>query len=190
MLQAGMFVGARSFRANVCDGLFTHFKREEDETMESGKLDEELRPDERDGGALPARLLLLCNESFASTNEAEGSEIAEQIVRALLERRLKVFFVTHMYELAHRFHADGREDALFLRAERLADGGRTFRLPEGEPLPTSYGADSYRRVFGPPGRADGRRRDETVTLAGRAGSGGGPALFPAGLGVPPRRIVK
>jgi len=147
MLQAGMFVGARSFRATVCDGIFTHFKREEDETMESGKLDEELRRMSELARHFVPGSLLLCNESFASTNEAEGSEIAEQIVRALVERRVKVFFVTHMYELAHRFHAEGRDDALFLRAERLPDGSRTFRLPEGEPLPTSYGADSYRRVF-------------------------------------------
>ena len=42
MTQAGMFVGAQSLRVNVCDGVFTHYKREEDETMESGKLDEEL----------------------------------------------------------------------------------------------------------------------------------------------------
>ena len=37
-----MFVAAESFAANVCAGIFTHFKREEDATMTSGKLDEEL----------------------------------------------------------------------------------------------------------------------------------------------------
>ncbi|HUB70603.1 MAG TPA: hypothetical protein VL984_09285 [Acidimicrobiales bacterium] len=35
MLQSGMFVPALSFRANVCDGVFTRFKREEDATMTS-----------------------------------------------------------------------------------------------------------------------------------------------------------
>jgi DNA mismatch repair ATPase MutS len=42
MMQCGMLVPAKSFSANVCDGLYTHFKREEDAAMESGKLDEEL----------------------------------------------------------------------------------------------------------------------------------------------------
>ena len=42
MMQCGMFVPAESFCANVCDGIFTHYKREEDVTMKSGKLDEEL----------------------------------------------------------------------------------------------------------------------------------------------------
>ncbi|MEO6965599.1 MAG: hypothetical protein ABI076_06830 [Acidobacteriaceae bacterium] len=42
MMQCGMFAPAESFRANICDGIFTHFKREEDAGMRSGKLDEEL----------------------------------------------------------------------------------------------------------------------------------------------------
>jgi len=42
MTQCGMFVGAEAFRANVGKGLFTHFIREEDDSMTSGKLDEEL----------------------------------------------------------------------------------------------------------------------------------------------------
>ena len=92
--------------------------------------------------------ILLCNESFASTNEREGSEIARQIVRALLARDIKVLFVTHLFDLAQRFHLEQAESALFLRAERQADGGRTFRLAEGEPLPTSHGEDVYRRIFG------------------------------------------
>ena len=147
MMQAGMFVGAASFKANVCAGVFTHYKREEDETMESGKLDEELRRMSAIARQLIPNAMLLCNESFASTNEREGSEIARQIVRALLAKRIKVAFVTHMYDLAHGFYEQQLETALFLRAERQEDGARTFRLHEAPPLPTSYGEDSYRRIF-------------------------------------------
>jgi DNA mismatch repair ATPase MutS len=149
MMQAGMFAGARSFRAGVCTGVFTHYKREEDATMESGKLDEELSRMSAIAGQITRHSVLLCNESFASTNEREGSEIARQVVRAMLRKQIKVFFVTHMYDLAQTFNAQHRADALFLRAERLPDGRRTFRLTEGEPLPTSYGEDSYLRIFGP-----------------------------------------
>ena len=42
MMQCGMFVAAESLRASVGQRLFTHYKREEDAAMESGKLDEEL----------------------------------------------------------------------------------------------------------------------------------------------------
>jgi len=91
--------------------------------------------------------MLLFNESFAATNEREGSEIAKQIVCALLEKRIKIFYVTHLYEFARGFFDRKIEDAIFLRAERKADGTRTFRLLEDEPLETSYGEDLYREVF-------------------------------------------
>lgn len=148
MMQCGMFAPAESFRANVCHGIFTHFKREEDTGMKSGKLDEELSRMSSIVDNLTPNSIVLLNESFASTNEREGSEIARQIVRALLESSVKVFYVTHLFDLAHRFCLAKMDTiALFLRAERLADGRRTFRLIPGEPLPTSYGEDLYRRIF-------------------------------------------
>ncbi len=153
MMQAGMFVGARSFRADVCTGIFTHYKREEEETMERGKLDEELARMSAIADEIRPRALLLCNESFASTNEREGAEIARQVVRAMLAKEIKVFFVTHLYDLAHGFYRQGLDSALFLRAERQPDGRRTFRLVEGEPLPTSYGQDLYKRIFPSPSEA-------------------------------------
>jgi DNA mismatch repair ATPase MutS len=147
MMQCGMFVPAESFSANVFDGLFTHYKREEDATMKSGKLDEELRRMSDIVDNITSNSMLLFNESFAATNEREGSEIARQIVCALLEKRIKIFFVTHLYEFAHSFLDKKMENALFLRAERQVDGGRTFKLVEGEPLQTSYGEDLYNRIF-------------------------------------------
>jgi len=159
MMQAGMFVGAQAFRAGVCTGIFTHYKREEDASMESGKLDEELRRMSDIADRITRGALLLCNESFASTNEREGSEIARQVVHAMLDKEIKVLFVTHMYDLAHGFHAEGRRATLFLRAERRPDGSRSFKLLEGEPLSTSYGEDSYRRIFDDaPVAAEGTRR--------------------------------
>jgi hypothetical protein len=149
MMQCGMFVPAESFRANVCHGVFTHFKREEDSSMGSGKLDEELRRMSGIIDQISPYSIALFNESFASTNEREGSEIARQIVRALLETDVKVLYVTHMFDLAEGFYRLKMDAALFLRAERLAEGQRTFRLVEAEPLPTSYGEDLYRLIFGP-----------------------------------------
>jgi DNA mismatch repair ATPase MutS len=116
--------------------------------MKSGKLDEELSRMSGIVDNLTSNSMLLFNESFAATNEREGSEIARQIICALLEKRIKVFFVTHLYEFAHGFHDRKMEDAIFLRAERQTDGGRTFKLIEGEPLQTSYGEDVYNRIFG------------------------------------------
>lgn len=161
MLQCGMFAPARRFRADVRDGLFTHYKREEDATMESGKLDEELGRMRAIAEAITQGSILLCNESFASTNEREGSEIARQVLRALLEAGVKVLVVTHLFDLAHGFYLQRLGTALFLRAERRPDGSRTFRLVEGEPLPTSYGEDLYRRMFGTGSLAAAAPRSDT-----------------------------
>jgi DNA mismatch repair ATPase MutS len=147
MMQCGMFVPAESFSANVCESLFTHYKRKEDASMTSGKLDEELSRMSAIVDTITSNSMVLFNESFAATNEREGSEIARQIIRALLEKGIKVFFVTHLYEFAHGFYDKNMENAMFLRAERQSDGRRTFKLLEGEPLQTSYGEDVYRKIF-------------------------------------------
>jgi DNA mismatch repair ATPase MutS len=147
LMACGMFVPAESFQANLCRGLFSHFRREEDVTMESGKLEEELgRMSDIVDWVKPDSMVVF-NESFAATNEREGSEIAWQVVRALLERRVKVFFVTHLYQFARVVYEKNLDSALFLRAERRPDGSRTFRLNLGEPLPTSFGADLYAQLF-------------------------------------------
>jgi DNA mismatch repair ATPase MutS len=167
MMQAGMFVGAEAFQASVCAGVFTHYKREEDATMESGKLDEELSRMSAIAERIVPGSLLVCNESFASTNEREGSEIARQVIRAMLAKKIRVLFVTHMYDLAHSLQAQNDDAMLFLRAERQEDGSRTFKLHEGVPLPTSYGEDSYRRIFGAKARA-GCDGDHNAELPVRA----------------------
>ena len=151
MMQCGMFVPAEFLRANVCNGIFSHFKREEDSSLKSGKLDEELSRMNAIVEVMTPGSLVLLNESFASTNEREGAEIAAQIVRALMKADIKVFYVTHLFALADGFHRAGLQSVLFLRAERLADGQRTFRMLEGEPQPTSFGEDLYRTIFEPVG---------------------------------------
>jgi hypothetical protein len=150
MMQCGMFVGASAMRASMCESIFTHYKREEDATMRSGKLDEELARMSEIADLIEPTSLLLCNESFAATNEREGSEIARQVIRALLDAGVRVMFVTHLFDLADRLHREADDRALFLRAARAADGSRPYALGLGAPLPTSYGEDSFAKVFGRP----------------------------------------
>jgi hypothetical protein len=157
MMQAGMFVTAASLRANVTNRVFTHFKHEEDQTMTHGKFDEELARMSTIIDFIEPESMLLCNESFASTDEREGSEIARGIVDALLACQIKLVYVTHMYELAQSLHTRHTAAYVFLRAERRPDGVRTFRMKAGPPQPTSHGQDSLRRVFGAPARAPNQR---------------------------------
>ena len=147
MMQSGLFVPATSFSANVCSGLATHYRREEDASMTSGKLDEELGRMSAIIDHLGPDALVLLNESFAATNEREGSEIARQIITALLEERVKLFFVTHLYAFARERYNRHDKDVIFLRAGRESDGTRTYKIVEGEPLQTSFGQDLYRQIF-------------------------------------------
>jgi hypothetical protein len=148
MMQSGLFVTARSYQANVTRGIFTHFIREEDAGMTSGRLDDELRRMSVIAGQIKPGCLMLFNESFAGTNEREGAEIGCQIVRALLEAQIKAFFVTHRYALADRFRCQHAPATLFLRAERQPGGRRNYKLTVKDPLPTSYGEDLYYRLGG------------------------------------------
>ncbi len=148
MMQCGLFVTAESYRANVTSGILTHFSREEDPGMTSGRLDDELKRMSVIAGQLRPNSLTLFNESFAGTNEREGSEIGDQIVRALLDADIKVFFVTHRFSFADRFRRQHAYPALFLRAERQPDWRRNYKLAEKDPLPTSYGEDVYYRLGG------------------------------------------
>jgi DNA mismatch repair ATPase MutS len=149
LMQAGLFVPADSFGAEVHDAILTHYKREEDVTMASGKLDEELARMSEIVDRISPASIVFCNESFAATNEREGSEISRQIAEALIERGVQVVFVTHLFEFARALHEKRMGNVLFLRAERQNDGARTFRIVEGPPLQTSYGGDLYDRVFRP-----------------------------------------
>lgn len=165
MMQCGMFVGAETFDATLCPALFTHYKREEDPTMKSGKFDEELARMSEIADHVAPHSIVLFNESFAATNDREGSEIARQIVTALLEKRVKVFYVTHLYQFARGLFEKGTNGTLFLRAERNDDGTRTFRLVEGQPLETSFGEDLYRQVFNSSGETQERLIDRASPVA-------------------------
>jgi hypothetical protein len=150
MLQAGLFVAAEQFAADPRTALFTHFKREEDAELESGKFDEELHRMSEIAEQLGGGAVVYFNESFAATDEREGSEIARQIIRALRETGVKVLFVTHMFDLGDSLYRDDDQSSVFLRAERRDDGRRTFRLVPGRPLSTSFGRDLYERIFAGP----------------------------------------
>ena len=147
MMQCGMCVPASRFRASVHSRVFTHFKREEDAAMESGKFEEEVRRASAIVDALDRRSMVLFNESFASTNEREGAEVAGEVVEALAGKGVRVFFVTHLHALSGALHARHLPWALFLRAGRGGDGRRPFVLTEAPPLPTGYAHDLFRRIF-------------------------------------------
>ena len=73
MMQCGMFVCAQYFGASIVSGIYSHYKREEDASLKSGKLDEELERMSAIADTAKGHAMVLFNESFSSTNEREGT---------------------------------------------------------------------------------------------------------------------
>ena len=150
MMQCGLFVAAKSFKSAICTSLFTHFTRREDSAMNSGRLDEELRRMDQIINNLGEDPLILLNESFATTTEKEGSDIAYGIVKALKEEGVRIFSVTHLLSFAQRMYEESKTDekVSFLCAEHLEGGKRTFKMIPHAPELTSFGLELYDEVLG------------------------------------------
>ena len=148
MLHAGMFVAAERLSASVRSSVLTHFTREEDASMERGKLHEELGRLRALVDACSPGSLVLLNETLSSTNEREGAEIARQVVTGLADGGAAVWFVTHNHQFAADLHRTDRPGVRFLRAEPGEGGERSFRIIEGPPEATSHGMDLYGRILG------------------------------------------
>ncbi len=150
MLQCGLPVTARAFRSGIYPRLFVHFTRREDTAMNSGRLDEELGRMDRIVDRIGEGSMLLLNESFATTTEEEGSDIAWGIVRALGEAGVKILTVTHLLPFAKRAYDEAQAGrfprAGFLSAERMPDGRRTYRMIPRPPQMTSFGLDLYEEI--------------------------------------------
>jgi hypothetical protein len=70
-----------------------------------------------------------------------------------LEFGKRVFFATRLFDLSDAFWAASAIPVLFPRPERRDNGEPTFRLLEGESLPTSNGHELRRQAFGTAPRA-------------------------------------
>lgn len=147
MMQCGLFVGAKQFESGIYPAFFTHFTRREDSQMNSGRLDEELGRMSQIIDNLGDRSLVLLNESFATTTEKEGSDIAYEIIKALVQGGVKVLTVTHLLTFAKQVYEENNGNVEFLSAERKEDGSRTFKMVQAAPQMTSFGLDLYEEII-------------------------------------------
>ncbi len=143
MMQCGMPVPAARFISGLYSRIHTHFTRKEDAMLSRGRLEEELKRMSDIVSQISGDSLLLLNESFASTTEKEGSQIAHNIILPLYEKGIEVMMVTHLHEFASDMYEKKLSSADFLIAERRADGERTYHMLPGKPHYSSYGTDLY-----------------------------------------------
>lgn len=148
MMQCGMPVCAEAYTSGIFPHLFTHFTRREDSAMNSGRLDEELGRIDGIIRHLGEGSMVLLNESFATTTEEEGSEIADDVIRAMVEAGVKVLTVTHLLAFARKMYERHLPETAFLTAQRKEDGTRTYKMIAGAPELTSFGLDLYEELIG------------------------------------------
>lgn len=148
LMQCGMPVPAAKFCSGLYSRIHTHFTRKEDAMLSRGRLEEELKRMSGIISQLSSDSLLLLNESFASTTEKEGSQIAYNIIMPLYQKKIEVMMVTHLHEFAKRVYEEQKSGCEFLVAERKENGDRTFRMLRGKPHYSSYGTDLYKYMIG------------------------------------------
>ncbi len=116
--------------------------------LSRGRLEEELKRMSSIIDSLAKDSLVLLNESFASTTEKEGSQIAQHVIMPLYQKGIEVMMVTHLHEFAKELYDKKLDGTEFLVAERQEDGKRTFHMIPGVPHYSSYGTDLYSYMIG------------------------------------------
>ncbi|MHB1153710.1 MAG: MutS-related protein [Eubacteriales bacterium] len=108
--QCGLKVAAKEFTAPIYENFISHFPSDEDETFSMGKLAEELSRLKSNVPLISKKAILIMNESFSTTTEREGAELADEFLKAISFASPTVFMVTHNLTLLK--HIDELETVL------------------------------------------------------------------------------
>jgi DNA mismatch repair ATPase MutS len=146
LARAGLFVPADEFALPSTGTVYTHFPRREDRTLSYGKFEEEVKRLSAIVEGLRRGDYVLMDETFSSTNQVEASVVAEEVIAALVDSGVNVFYVTFLQDFLNRFLERYRERAVLLVPEVRQDGTRTFRLVRGKPTP-GYAIDIWRKYM-------------------------------------------
>ncbi len=130
LFQHGMFVPCSSGKIRLCDGIYTHFPADENQTVALGRLGEESERFRMICETATSESLLLFNESFATTSHSESLYIAQDVLKYLCCLGARTCFNTHMHELA--------EQTEQLRCEKSVCGAASVVMGQRE------GEDAYR----------------------------------------------
>ena len=142
LAQAGMDVPAEGFEFSPADCIYTHFPADEDKTVDLGRLGEECVRFREIYTESSSDSLMLLNETFSTTSFEEGCYIAKDSVRALLRKRVRTIYNTHMHRLAADLGELGSDCAGAVSLTVRTDAGkRSFRLELASPEGLSYAHD-------------------------------------------------
>lgn len=121
----GCAVPGRHARLFLCDGIFTHFEREENLARQQSKLEDDLLRMQAILAVATPRSLVILNEAFASTTLQDATALARSVLATLAVRGLLTVFVTFIDELAA---FDAATVSLVGVIGQGGDGARTYRF--------------------------------------------------------------
>lgn len=141
LAQGGIFVPASSFGYKPVDCIYTHFPADEDKTMDLGRLGEECVRFREIYSECTSDSLLLLNETFSTTSFEEGFYIARDSVRALVSKKVRTIYNTHMHKLAaeaQELDSGAGVSSLIMKSD---NGKRSFKVEVASPEGLSYARD-------------------------------------------------
>ncbi len=148
LAQGGLSVPAESFAFTPADCIYTHYPADEDKTLDLGRLGEECRRFQEIFETCTGDSLLLLNETFSTTSFEEGYYIAKDAVRAILDKRIRTIYNTHMHKLAYEigeFNAATKGGKAASLVAESKEGRRSFLMKIAPPEGRSYAEDIARK---------------------------------------------
>ncbi len=103
LARAGLFVPADEFTLLSTGAVYTHFPRQEDRALSYGEFEEEVKRLSAIVEGLRRGDYVLIDESLSSTNQVEASVVAEEVIAALVDTGVYVFYVTFPQDFLNRF---------------------------------------------------------------------------------------
>lgn len=145
MFQHGLFTPCSFGKIKICDGIYTHFPADENQTVSLGRLGEEAERFSRICKTATSESLLLFNESFATTSHTESLYIAKDIIKYLCCLGSRTCFNTHMHELAENIDTlNENNNAVCIAVSAVMEtqnGERSYKIKYGKPDVQSYAHD-------------------------------------------------
>jgi len=139
LAQGGIYVPASRFEYKPCDMIFTHFPADEDKTFDLGRLGEECVRFKSIFDDSTSQSLILLNETFSTTSFEEGYYIAKDSVKALISKKVRTIFNTHMHKLAQDTEDLGPGVSSVVM--QSVEGARSFKAVRMPPEGMSYAHD-------------------------------------------------
>lgn len=141
MASVGSFVAAKECSGTPFGNILTHFPQDENLTINYGRLGEEAIRTKEIARVADDRTLILFNETYSTTSNADGLYLSKDLMHVLKEKGSAVIFNTHIHELASEIDEmnkwDGESDIVSIIME-IIDEENTFHVKRSKPDKNSH----------------------------------------------------